>query len=170
METYSATYFASKTPDRRNIVGFLDKLRNLADASGGRWIDSLRDSTWCPIGAMFVRKQFVDVSYSKESCLQFGNEGTVCVFRSLDSSKSRIFYLACFLNHDRRELRLFNERTELLSGKYNNETIYSNPDEVPEIPFDRLPDLIKVSADIKQLGKKHGIADSDSWFYLRQRD
>ncbi|MEI8283141.1 MAG: hypothetical protein WCG75_12100, partial [Armatimonadota bacterium] len=100
---------------------------------------------------MALGSQFESVQYSKESCLQFGNEGTACVLWSYDIGKNRSFYFACFLNHERRELRVFNERTEQLTGEYNNEKIYKDNPLV--VPFDRIPALLKVTAEIKQLGE-----------------
>ena len=145
-------------------MGFWGSIRRFGDVTGGRWSTPFRNSTWCPIGSMVFGTQYENVQYSKESCLQFGTEGTVCVFWSYDMGKMRSFYFACYIEHDRGELRVLNERTELLTGEYSNERIYDAAN-VRVVPFDRIPPLRNVAAGIRQLGQQHGIADPDSWFF-----
>jgi hypothetical protein len=148
-------------------MGIIDKLRSLADRTGGAWIAPLRESTWLELGSLVFTREYTRVEWSRESCFHTGvigteHEVTFCIFRSDNLDRMRTIYLACALNHGQRELRLLNERTELLSRKYSDEVI-GNEKTVLVSPFNSSPDLLKALPAIRTAGQKRFWDHADCW-------
>ncbi len=146
-------------------MGLFDALRNFADSSGGKWIAEYRHSTWIQIGDLNLKKQYVNISYSKESCYQLGNDSSVCILRSQDFSKLRNFYLPVLVDINEDFVRVMGVREENMKDKFIDEKIYSK-EQCFNVSFIQNSGLSEVSADIITLGEKKGVAGTESWFFL----
>jgi len=144
-------------------MGILDALRNFGDRSGGKWIRQYRHSTWIDIGEMKLKKQYPQVSYSKESCLQLGS-GSLCILRSSDFTKLRNFYFAALVNLDGKFIRIMRIREENMHDKFIDENIFIK-DECFNVLFSVNPNIEMHAEEIVKIGKQAGVASSDSWFF-----
>jgi hypothetical protein len=146
-------------------MGLFDAIRNFADSSKGEWIKEYRHSSWINIGDLILKKQYLNVSFSKESCYQLGNDSSVCIFRSQDFSKLRNFYLPVLVDMGNDFVRVMGEREENMKDKFIDEKIYSK-EQCFNVSFSNNPDLYEISADIINLGEIKGVAGTESWFFL----
>jgi hypothetical protein len=147
-------------------MGLLNVLRNFADISGGKWLKSHRHSTWIDIGDLYLGSNYVDVSYSKESLLKAGHDGTLVILRSQDFSKLRNFYFGSIINHNTSELRIMRLRTENMMDKFIDEKIFDTKD-CFDINFSKLPKLLTHLEEIERSAKLHGYLydfNGNSWF------
>jgi hypothetical protein len=145
-------------------MGLLDALRGFADKSGGEWIRKHRHSTWVEIGNLALKKSYSQVSYSKESCYQLGNNAAVCILRSADFSKLRNFYFSSLVELDGEFVRIMRIREENMHDKFIDESIFTKED-CFNVPFHINPNFKSVATTIVKLGETAGIANSDSWFF-----
>jgi len=145
-------------------MGLMDALRGFADKSGGEWVRKDRHSSWVAIGDLTLKKQYLNVSYSKESCFQLGNNAAVCILRSADFSKLRNFYFSALVELDGEFVRIMRIREENMHDKFIDESIFVK-EECFNVPLSTNPNLKKIANDIVKLGENAGIADSESWFF-----
>lgn len=143
-------------------MGLSDALRNFADSSEGNWTKEYRHSTWIQIGDLNLKKQYVNVSYSKESCYQLGNDSAVCIFRSQDFPNLRNFYFPVLVDINDDFVRLMGVREENMKDKFIDEKIYSI-EQCINVSFIQNPDLSKVSADIITLSKHQNLDFNDGF-------
>lgn len=149
-------------------MGLMDVLRGFADPTGGKWVENFRESHWIEIGNLNLGKEYVNVSYSEDSCLEFGNDSSVCIFRSRDFSKLKDFYFAVIIKFESRVIRVMNIRTENFYGKYLDEKLINKVSDGIDIEFNKLPQLTKtLLKKISTLSKKNGkvyLYQNDTWY------
>jgi len=147
-------------------MGLLNLLRKIGDPSGGKWVGSHRHSSWVSVGELNIGTNYVAVSYSKESLMNFANNCTYIIFRSQDMTKLKNFYFGAMIDEDKKAVRVMGFRTENLFDQYLDEKIFTLND-CFDVSFSNLPNLTPHLEEIQLIGNSNGHLESfnsKSWF------
>ena len=121
-------------------MGLFDGLRSFADISRGKWLSPLRNSTWINVGNLYLGSDYISVSYSKESLIKMGHDGTLIIFKSEDLVKLKKFYFGSIINSNKNQVRVMRIRTENLMDKFVDEKLFKTS-ECLDINLIKLPNL-----------------------------
>jgi hypothetical protein len=146
---------------------WLESLRNFADP-GQEWVQEFRDGQWTNIGDIRLVDGYSQVSYSVDSCCNWGRGDPVFVIlRSYDLTALRTLYFGLSISKGNDEIRIYVQRTETMDGKFNNQktlgpTVVSMRD---------ASELLTHFPQIEKLSKRrhYYVTDENSWVYRMMR-